>query len=227
MPESKAVIWDMDGVIAYTAPYHLRAWQEVFQKRGLTFTEQEFQRHFGQRNDTIIKSALGEEISQQEIDAIASEKENSFRRRIKQNIKPLPGVIELMTSLRQHGFNMALASSAPTENIQLITQTLGINDCFHSIVTGHEVAEGKPSPQIFLRAAKKLGVKPENCIVIEDSLAGVAAAKRARMYCLAVTNTHPRSSLSEADLIVDSLETVSVADVENLLRQRSLTWKGL
>ena len=218
MPESRAVLWDMDGVIAYTAPYHLRAWQKVFKKRGVDFTEDEFRRHFGQRNDTIIKSVLGEVMSQEEIDAIAHEKEASFRRRVKHNIKPLPGVIELMTSLHQHGFKIALASSAPTGNIQLITQTLGIDNYFQSIVAGRDVTEGKPSPQIFLLAAEQLGAKAENCIVIEDSVAGVTAAKRAGMHCLAVTNTNPRSSLSEADLIVDTLAAVSVDDLKNLLK---------
>ncbi len=218
MPESRAVLWDMDGVIAYTAPYHLRAWQKVFKKRGVDFTDDEFRRHFGQRNDTIIKSVLGEVMSQEEIDTIADEKETSFRRRVKHNIKPLPGVIELMTSLRQHGFKIALASSAPTGNIQLITQTLGIDNYFQSIVAGRDVTEGKPSPQIFLLAAEQLGAKAENCIVIEDSVAGVTAAKRAGMHCLAVTNTNPRSSLSEADLIVDTLAAVSVDDLKNLLK---------
>lgn len=218
MPESRAVLWDMDGVIAHTAPYHLRAWQKVFKKRGVDFTEDEFRRHFGQRNDTIIKSVLGKVMSQEEIDTIADEKETSFRRRVKHNIKPLPGVIELMTSLRQHGFKIALASSAPTGNIQLITQTLGIDNYFQSIVAGRDVTEGKPSPQIFLLAAEQLGAKAENCIVIEDSVAGVTAAKRAGMHCLAVTNTNPRSSLSEADLIVDTLAAVSVDDLKNLLK---------
>ena len=219
MPESKAVIWDMDGVIAYTAPYHLKAWQGVFQKRGVDFTEEDFRRHFGQRNDTIVKSVLGEGLSKEEVDAVADEKEKSFRHTIGQDINPLPGVIELMTSLIRQGFKMALASSAPRENIKLVTQTLGINNYFQSIIAGRDVTEGKPSPQIFLLAAQKLAVKPENCIVIEDSVAGVRAAKRAGMHCLAVTNTHPRHSLSEADLVVDTLAAVSVSDLENLLNK--------
>ncbi|MFC2002362.1 HAD family hydrolase [Chloroflexota bacterium] len=222
MPESRAVIWDMDGVIAYTAPYHLKSWQEVFQKRGVDFTEEDFKRYFGQRNDTIIKSTLGEEISEQELDATAEEKERSFRRRIGQNIKPLPGVIELMTSLKQLEFKMALASSAPMENIQLIIKTLGINNCFQYIVAGRDVTEGKPSPQIFIFAANKLRVKPEDCIVIEDSIAGVTAAKRAGMHCLAVTTTHPRPSLTKADLIIDTLVAVSVKDLEKLLKNEGV-----
>ena len=220
MPKTntRAVIWDMDGVIADTAPYHLPAWQEVFQKSGVKFTEEDFRHTFGQRNDTIIRNALGEEVSQDEIDAIASEKEESFRRRIGQNLKPLPGVIKLIESLTRHGFKLALSSSAPIENIQLLLTGLGIHTYFQSIISGGDITEGKPSPQGFLLAAQKLGVEPGDCIVIEDAIAGVAAAKRAGMRCLAVTNTHPRTSLTEADLIIDTLQEVSIDNLEGLLR---------
>jgi beta-phosphoglucomutase family hydrolase len=217
MTRSKAVIWDMDGVIADTAPYHLIAWQQVFTKRGVSFTEEDFKRNFGQRNDTIIRNTLGEDISLSEINAIAREKEENFRRIVEQNIRPLPGAIKLIKSLAEHGFKTAVASSAPIENIQLILGGLGISNYFQHFVSGREVTEGKPSPQGFLLAAQKLGVQPENCIVIEDAVAGVTAARRAGMHCLAVTNTHPRQSLIGADLIIDSLEEVSVSFLEKLL----------
>jgi len=216
----KAVLWDMDGVIADTAPYHLKAWQYVFQQRRVNFTETDFRRHFGQRNDTIVRKVLGEDLSASEVDAITSEKEQNFRHRVKQNIKSLPGAVNLIKSLREHGFRLALASSAPTENIQLILEGLDIGGYFHAIVWGREVMESKPSPQGFLLAAKKLGIVPKNCIVIEDAVAGVTAAKRAGMCCLAVTNTHPRASLAEADLIVDTLEKVEVNDLEELINSQ-------
>ena len=215
--KAKAIIWDMDGVIADTAPYHLKAWQEVFQKRGVAFTKEDFRRNFGQRNDTIIRDTLGKVTSQSEIDTIAREKERKFRKTVKQNIKPLPGAIELIKSLAQHGFKLALASSAPIENIKLVTKGLDIDNCFHTIVSGRDVTEGKPSPQVFLLAAQRLGIEPGNCIVTEDAIAGITAAKRAGMKCLAVTNTHPRPSLMEADLVVDTLEAVTVNDLDRLL----------
>lgn len=217
MSNNKAVIWDMDGVIADTAPYHFNAWRDVFRKRGVDFTETDFKRNFGQRNDTIIRNTLGKDTPQSEIDAITVEKEVNFRSRVKENIRPLPGAIRLMQLLTQHGFKMALASSAPMENIRLITEGLDISRYFQTIVSGRDVAEGKPSPQGFLMAARRLGVEPQECIVIEDAVAGVAAAKRAGMRCLAVTNTHPRTSLAEADLVVDTLEEVDISNLERLL----------
>ena len=207
----------MDGVIADTASYHLKAWQEMFQKRGVKFTEDDFRHSFGQRNDTIIKDTLGDKTSQDEIEAMANEKEESFRRRIGQNIKPLPGVMELLRSLKEHRFKMALASSAPMENIQLLTQSLGISSYFQSIISDEDVTEGKPSPQVFQLAAQKLEAEPENCIVIEDAITGVTATKRAGMHSLAVTTTHPGHSLMEADLVVDTLEKVSGNNLEGLI----------
>ncbi len=215
--KTKTVIWDMDGVIADTAPYHFKAWQEVFHKRGVKFSEDDFRRNFGQRNDTIIRNTLGKDMSQSEIDTLANEKEENYRQRVKNNVKPLPGAIKLIKSLKEHGFTLALASSSPIENIQLVTRGLGIENCFQVIVSGREVKEGKPSPQGFLLAAKKLEVEPHDCIVIEDATAGVAAAKRGGMRCLAVTNTNPKESLAEADLIVDTLEGVTASDLEGLL----------
>jgi len=215
--KTKAVIWDMDGVIADTAPFHFEAWQGVFNQRGASFTEDDFRRNFGQRNDTIIRNTLGKDIPLSEIEAIATEKEENFRQGARHNIKPLTGAVKLLKSLKEYGFSLALASSAPVANIQLVTRELDIENCFQAIVSGREVKEGKPSPQGFLLAAKKLGVEPENCLVIEDAVAGVTAAKRGGMHCLAVTNTNPKTSLAEADLVVDTLEGVTASDLEGLL----------
>ena len=118
------------------------------------------------------------------------------------------------------GVKMAIASSAPPENIDLIANGLGIKGCFQAIVWGREVTEGKPSPQGFLLAAQRLGVEPASCVVIEDAIAGVAAAKGAGMKCVAVTNTHPAAKLAEAECVVDTLEAVSVDDLAGLFQNR-------
>jgi len=212
----EAILWDLDGVIADTGSYHYQAWQDVFQKRGVNFAEEDFMRHFGQRHDTIIRSAFGGSISTEEFDAVTIEKQENYRRRVTGNIRPLPGAIALIRSLKQHGIKMAIASSAPLENIEIIIRGLDIEDYFQAIAWGTEVAEGKPSPQVFLLAAKKLGVEPGNCLVIEDAVSGIAAAKQAGMKCVAVTNSHPRKILKEADLIVDTLEAVSISDLTRL-----------
>jgi beta-phosphoglucomutase family hydrolase len=211
----EAVLWDLDGVIADTGIYHYQAWVDVFSKRGKTFTKEQFMQHFGQRHDTIIHSVLGN-VSKEDFDAITEEKQENYRQRVARNIKPLPGAIELIKSLGKNGIKTAIASSAPPENVDIIIKGLGIQDCFDAYARGTEVAEGKPSPLVFLLAAEKLGVEPAKCLVIEDAIAGVAAAKSAGMKCIAVTNSHPRDKLKQADLVVDTLENVSVSNLKKL-----------
>jgi beta-phosphoglucomutase family hydrolase len=218
MPELEAVIWDMDGVLADTAPHHFRAWRETFAKRGISFTEADFMRGFGVRNNVIIRNVLGEKTTDAEIETIAREKEATFRRIIGKDIKPLPGVLELLGQLYDRGFKMAIASSTVIENIRLIAGSLGIEKYFEAIITGHDVTKGKPDPQVFLKAAQRLGVSPANSIVFEDAVAGIKAAKRAGMHCVAITSTHSREKLAEADLVVDTPAEVSVKDLEKLVR---------
>lgn len=209
----EAVIWDMDGVIADTASFHFQAWQEVFGKRNIPYSREVFQRNFGKRNDVIVRSIVGEGYPEGEIEAILLEKEGLFRAKAAGNIKSMPGAIELIDELKEYAVKVALATSSPIENGQFVTRQLGIEDSFDVVVWGREVTEGKPSPQIFRLAAERLNVDPKNCVVIEDAVAGVAAAKRAGMKCLAVTNSHPIEKLREADLVVDSLQYVNVADL--------------
>jgi beta-phosphoglucomutase family hydrolase len=209
----EAVLWDLDGVIADTGEYHYRAWQYVFREKGVTFSKEDFMRHFGQRHDTIIRFALGDGLSTEEFEAVTEKKQREYRRIVAENIKALPGAIELIRSLNENNIKTAIASSAPMENIKIIIKGLKIEDCFQAIASGLEVDEGKPSPQIFLLAADKLGVEPGNCVVMEDAIAGVAAAKTAGMKCLAVTNSHPVDRLEKADVIVDSLEKVGINEL--------------
>lgn len=211
----EAVIWDLDGVIADTVAYHYRAWRDVFKERGVAYRQADFMPYFGRRHDTIIKAVLGD-LPPEELDTINEEKQKKFRRLVAQNLRAMPGAIALVKSLHEHGIKQAIASSAVPENIEIIIRGLSIEDCFQAIVHGMEVKEGKPSPQIFLLAAKKLKARPDHCVVIEDAIAGVAAARNAGMKCVAVTNSHPKEALNGADLIVGTLEEIKVSDLEKL-----------
>ena len=138
------------------------------------------------------------------------DKEIYFRRIVKDNIKAQPGAVELIKSLAKSGVKMAVASSGPPENIELMVSSLGIKDCFGDLVPGREVTESKPSPLLFLRAAEKLGAKPEKCVVVEDALNGIAAAKAAGMRCVAVETSFDRSELlrSGADAVAAAIARV-------------------
>ena len=213
-----AVIWDLDGVIADTAPYHFSAWQQVARERGIAFTEADFRQTFGMRNPEIIAEKFGRDIPAQEIDSLSRKKEGLFRRIAGRSVKPFPGVLDLLHALKSAKWKMAVVSSTPLENIELIIRALEIADLFDTIVADKDVSRGKPDPEGFLLAAKRLGVAPSSCVVIEDAIAGVKAAKDAGMRCIAVTNTHPAERLVEADTVVESLEVVTVNTVECLLQ---------
>lgn len=206
----------MDGVIADTAQPHCRSWQYAFYRQGIKFTDVDFPRIFGKRNDTIIPEIMGKEVNQVLIDTISRDKEEHFRKSIVEELRTFPGVIDLLAMLKRQQIKAAIGSSAPLENIQIILNGLKIADYFQAVVYGLEVSQGKPNPAIFLKAAEKLQVAAADCIVIEDAVAGVTAAKRAGMACIAVTNSHPREFLAEADLVVDSLEKVRLEDLNQL-----------
>jgi HAD superfamily hydrolase (TIGR01509 family) len=209
----------MDGTIVDSGVGHYAAWEKTFQKFGLPFTEEVFVYTFGRRNEETIWKYFGRDIAQKKLNAIADYKEKTFRRLIKGNIVALPGVVALIKSLKDAKFQQAIVSSTPIENIELITGTLCIKDCFDVIIAGGDVSKGKPDPQGFLLAAEKLNVLPENCIVMEDAVAGVTAAKRGGMHCIAVTTSRPKERLSKADIVVDSLEKISVSIIEKLLEK--------
>jgi HAD superfamily hydrolase (TIGR01509 family) len=206
----KTVLWDMDGVISDSYSFHFAAWQEIFARRNAEFTGEDFTGLFGSRNDFIVRTVMGKQLSGRNVKSLIQEKEEAFRRKATGRIKPFSGAVALLSALKKGSFKLGLVSSAPMENIDLALSELDLTGTFNCIVSGQDVSESKPSPQIYLLAAEKLGTPPSDCVVIEDSPLGVKAAKTAGMKCLAVTNTHDRQDLGEADTVVDSLENVDL-----------------
>jgi len=206
----KAILWDMDGVIADSYSFHFAAWQETFAKRGIKFTKEDFSKLFGTTNDFIIGSIMSRELPERDVKIMVQEKEEKFRRKATGNIKPFPGAVRLLNAIKKGNFKLGLVSSTPKENIDLVLSELNLEGMFDCIVFGQEVSESKPSPQIYLLAARELEVTPNDCLVIEDSPLGVKAAKTAGMKCLAIANTRPRQKLQEADKVADSVEDVDL-----------------
>jgi beta-phosphoglucomutase len=209
----------MDGTIVNTATQHFKAWQEVFRSRGVAFSRADFRKGFGLRNDDIIREVLGPESPPEDIASISHKKTDIFRESVhREGIDPMPGAIELLSALHERGIPMAVASSAPRQNTEAFLKMLGIESFFQAIVSGDEVARGKPDPQIFILAAEKLNAEPSCCAVIEDAVGGVAAARAAGMRSVGVAANHPRDSLKLADLVVDSLAEITAADIEKLIQ---------
>ncbi len=211
----QAVIWDLDGVIIDSADEHRRAWQRLARETGVTFTDADFWATFGKRNDDIIPQHWGN-VSKDQLQALADRKELYFREFIREAAAPLPGSMELMRGLHEAGFPQALASSTPTENIQLIRELLNLDQYLSALVTGESVARGKPAPDIFLKAASELHMPPPVCLVIEDAVAGVQAALAAGMRCISVAGDRDLPGLRAADLMVKDLTEIDVERVRSI-----------
>jgi beta-phosphoglucomutase family hydrolase len=214
-PSIRAVLWDMDGTLADTGELHFRTWRDALQGMGVDLDFEVFRTTFGMNNYDILEKVLGHAPSLELVERITQEKEVAYRQLLPGKISLLPGVKDWLDWLRAHSYPQAIASSAPPENIEAFVDELHLRDYFGALVSGYGMP-GKPAPDVFLLAASKLGVPPMHCLVIEDAIAGVQAACRAGMACLAVTTTNPPSALSQADLVVEDL---SLVDPEKFIFQ--------
>ncbi|MDQ4078275.1 MAG: HAD family phosphatase [Chloroflexota bacterium] len=178
----------------------------------IPFTRETFRQTFGMNNTGILQQLLGERFSPALSTEIGELKEERFRVAIEGQVQLLAGVRPLLEELHELGLAQAVGSSAPQANIDAIVDALGLAPYFDVLVSAADMP-GKPDPAVFLTAARLLDVKPSRCVVLEDAVAGVTAARRAGMKCIAVTTTNPASTLEEADLIVDRLDELNAARI--------------
>lgn len=215
LPEPRAVLWDMDGTMIHSGEYHWLAWRDVMEQEGRPITREVFSETFGQRNDTILRRYFGDDFPMHEMQRIADDKEARYRELVyTRGIELLPGVQHWLDYLKAHGWRQAVASAAPRKNIETILEVLAIGPYFDAIVSAEDVQHGKPDPQVFLKAAERLGVPPPHCIVIEDAPAGIEGASRADMHTIGVRTTHEGL---QADWSVSSLDELPDNAFERLL----------
>ena len=203
-----ALLWDMDGVIVDSGEYHFAAYVAVLGERGVKLDRKRYYSTlFGRRNWDILRDVLGD-LPEDEIRALARQKEEKFRELARGHIEPLPGAKELLHRAHKAGLKQSIVSSTPRENIELIVGSLGVRDELDAIVGEEDSERGKPDPQPFTTAAGRLGVACERCVVLEDAPEGIAAGKAAGMRTIAVATTRSVERLNEtgADLVVASLE---------------------
>ena len=213
-----ALIWDMDGTIVDTRHAHWLAWKQTMAAENYNLPRETFLKTFGQRNDTILRDLLGSDLPDAEVDRIGDAKEQMFRDVIKEKgVQLLPGAGQLINQAAANGCPQAVVSSAPRKNIITILEVINRLDTFSVLVCAENVSHGKPHPEGCITASQKLGVSPSKCIVLEDAPAGLEAARRAGMACVGVLSTHDH--MDEADRIVNSLEEISLADIETLIYQ--------
>ena len=211
------VIFDVDGVIVDSGPPHRESWHRLAREVHVPMSDEFFARTFGQTNKDILEALFGRELPEAEWRRLGDRKEALYREIVRGNVPAMPGAVELVEALAADGARLAVGSSGPRENIELCLDEMGIRDYFAAVITGECVTRGKPDPQVFLLAAEGLALEPNRCIVIEDAVIGVDAAKRAGMRAVALTSTHPAESFPHADLVVDSLTELAPAGLVRLL----------
>lgn len=205
----KAVIFDLDGVIADSEQISGKSTAQVLGKRGIMLTDDERRLAFGRRSPDIFSDALrarGIGFSEADIETMVEEKNAIMLRSMKAGLKAIPHSIGLVKLLSGKGLKLALATSSHTKKMEMEVSKLGIKGLFSAVVTGSDVSRGKPDPEIFLLAAKRLGVPPPECAVIEDSSFGVQAAKAAGMFAIGFESRNsPGQDLSAADAAVKDI----------------------
>ena len=201
----------MNGVIIDDEYVHEMAFGEVLQPFGISISHQDYLENCAGRTDKAGFEAMEKKFSRElPIDDLLDRKSEAYLRLFPIYKKSCDGVIDLIKNLSK-SFVLALTSSASRAEIDLVLKEFEINSYFKIIVSADDVSEGKPNPEPYLKTTSMLGLRPEECVVIEDSRSGVVSAKAAGCFCIGVTTTHPRDMLTDADLVVDSFEEIFVA----------------
>lgn len=199
-----AVLWDMDGVLVDTGEPHYITWRDTLAEIGCSYSRQDFESTFGMNNFGVLEYVFGEKPEHDFAVSLMEKKEEVFREIIGQGIEPLPGIVDWLTRFQRWGVKQAVASSAPWANIDAVLDGTSISHFFDVVVSGADLPH-KPNPDVFLKAASDLGVPPENCVVVEDSVVGLGGALSAGMKCIVVTTTHSAAELTAANLIFENL----------------------
>ena len=218
----KGVIFDMDGVLVNNMSVHFEAFAAMAERYNLTAEEGvDFTHLNGRGNDDIIGALFPPHIiAEKGVEALAAEKEALYREIYAPKIAPVAGLRELLAEIRNAGLRCAVGSSGPRVNVDFVLDRCAIEPYFDVRISGDMVTRCKPDPEIFLTAASRLGIAPEDCLVFEDAKAGIAAAKAAGMKVIALTTTHTREQLSpaEPDLIVSDFTEVSLEQIHALFQ---------
>jgi len=210
MNKEIAVIFDMDGVICHTNPYHSMAFREFFSTRNLAPTDEEFAEHmFGKSNKYILTHFLQRPIEEAEFLILEQEKEGLFRKIYEPHITPIKGLVEFIADLKSNDASIGVATSAPYANLELILSKVKIGELLGSVMASENVTKHKPDPEVYLTSAKNLGVLPEQCVVFEDSFSGVTAAINANMKVVGILSSHTKEELPPCDLYVDDYTDLS------------------
>jgi len=214
---ARAFIFDMDGTIVDNMAYHTKSWLAFFARRGKLYEADAFFRETaGAQGREILRERLGPDVSDAEIAALALEKDALYREMYGPYRSAIEGLDQLVTAARQRGVKLAVATSAPPLNIVFTLDELELRARFDTVVGAIDVERGKPHPDVFLKAAERLGVDPADCIVFEDAPMGVEAARRAGMRAVAITTTLPKEAFAEYENVIRVVNDYADLSVDDL-----------
>ncbi|HMI68036.1 MAG TPA: HAD family phosphatase [Cyclobacteriaceae bacterium] len=212
-----AFIFDMDGVIVDSNPYHKIALQQFCIKHGHPLTEEQLRtKIYGRTNKEWIAQLFGQ-LTPEQVARYADEKEALFRDLYKNDIRPVKGLIPFLQAIDASSITRAIGTSAPRANVDFTLSGTGTTRFFKVILDESFVTKGKPNPEIYLKVAQALKLPPQQCVVIEDSLSGIAAGKEAGSKVIGITTTHTKAELASTDMVIDDFEGLEPKNVLKML----------
>jgi beta-phosphoglucomutase len=218
----KGLIFDLDGVLVDTVPVHFSAWSRMFKEYGYEFGKREYRSLVDGRPRFEGARAVMVNHSEQEIREAADKKNDYYVEVIDRGeFQVFDASVALVRKTLASGYGLAAASSSA--NVRTVLEKAGLLDAFSVVIGGDDVENGKPSPDIFLTAAKGLGLAVEECIVIEDSSSGVQAAKNGGFYCVGLQHEDHADDLLGADEILSSLSDLSIEKIEVSISSQPMT----
>jgi beta-phosphoglucomutase family hydrolase len=213
----RAFIFDMDGTIVDNMGYHTDSWVEFFRRRGRTIDRDAFfLSTAGRHGREIIRAEMGADLTEDEVLALNSEKEVVYRELYGPHRKTVDGFDALIGAAKAAGVRLAVGTAAQTSNVTFTLDGLDLRKHFDAVVTAADVPRGKPHPDVFLEAARRVGAAPEHCIVFEDAPLGVEAARRAGMRCVVITTTLPAASFAEFDNVIAIVDDFAGLSIDTL-----------
>ncbi len=211
----QAVIFDMDGVIINSEPIHQKTELDALAKHGLIIENKDLSFLSGATRNAFIKGISEKYDFHPDWDLLFEHKDQNFYQ-LMHDVEPIPGVLTFIEDLRLNGLKLAIATSGQERSMHFVLDKFNLKTTFGAMISASDVTKSKPHPQGFLKAASNLSVDPGQCVVIEDSVNGVRAAKAANMYAIAITTTFSRDKLHQADRIIDKFDQINAAIIKSL-----------
>lgn len=214
----EAFIFDMDGTLIDNMQYHTLAWTALLAEYGIRIDPNSFVKQTaGLNNVDILRQFISPDLRPEEITELSLYKERLYRKLYRPHVRGLPGVEKFLQAAGDLGISLGLATAAGSENIDFILSRLGVKHLFTSIVSSEDLLNGKPHPEIFLKTAASLGVPPGRCLVFEDALLGIEAARRAAMQAVLVTTTLSADQIEDRTSIRAVIKDFSEIEIAGLL----------